>query len=135
MDRLFLDANVLFTAAHNPLGKAAFLIEPPGEAPWRVITSALAVAEALRNIRLKAPQSVVRLQDLARRVALVPQPPPAPVSVALPEKDRPIYAAARAARASHLITGDLRHFGALMNRPAATDGMVVQTVSDYLRGL
>ena len=27
MKRLFLDANVLFTAAHNPSGKAALIIE------------------------------------------------------------------------------------------------------------
>jgi hypothetical protein len=140
VDRLFLDANVLFTAAHNPQGKACFLIAPPGftssaAVPWRAVTSALAIAEAVRNIRLKSPQSSTRLQNLIQRVSVVAQPPPVPLSVALPEKDRPIYAAARAARASHLLTGDLRHFGPLMNRPEHTEGMVIQTVADYLRGL
>jgi len=29
--RLFLDANVLFTAAHNPSGKASFIIDLVGQ--------------------------------------------------------------------------------------------------------
>jgi hypothetical protein len=50
----------------------------------------------------------------------------------LPDKDQPIWAAAHAARATHLLTGDLKDFGPHMNRPAATGGVVIQTVGEYL---
>jgi predicted nucleic acid-binding protein len=51
---LFLDANVLFTAAHNPNGKAALVIELQAKASWTIVTSAYAREEAQRNIRIKA---------------------------------------------------------------------------------
>ena len=50
----------------------------------------------------------------------------------LPESDRLILAAAIACRATHLLTGDLAHFGPLMNRPEATGGVVVLTVAQFL---
>jgi uncharacterized protein len=55
VSRLFLDANVLFTAAHNPHGKAAFLIALAAEGYWEVMTSTLAVEEAQRNLARKYP--------------------------------------------------------------------------------
>ena len=39
MKRLFLDANVLFSAAHNPNGKAALLIELGKAGVWRPLDS------------------------------------------------------------------------------------------------
>ena len=65
---------------------------------------------------------------------MVAQPARAPHALALPEKDQPIWAAAQAARATHLLTGDLRDFGAHMNRPTATAGITIQTVGEYLAG-
>ena len=38
--RLFLDANILFTAAHNPNGKAALVIEIGQSGIWHLVTSA-----------------------------------------------------------------------------------------------
>ena len=38
--RLFLDANILFTAAHNPKGKAALVIELGQAGLWQLVTSA-----------------------------------------------------------------------------------------------
>ncbi len=53
MKRLFLDANVLFTAAHNPEGKAALLIQL-GQLQWlELTTSAYAREEARRNLAKK----------------------------------------------------------------------------------
>ncbi|HUL34808.1 MAG TPA: hypothetical protein VL128_13055 [Candidatus Eisenbacteria bacterium] len=49
----------------------------------------------------------------------------------MPEKDRPILAAAIAARAMHLITGDGRHFGAYFGKRVS--GVVVMTPAEYLR--
>ena len=133
--RLFLDANVLFTAAHNPRGKAAFVLELAAEGHWQAVTSALALDEARRNLARKFPECVERLDPLVAGVERVNAPPGSPCPVDLPEKDRPILAAALRAGASHLLTGDRAHFGPHMNAPEKTGGVVVQTVADFLRSL
>jgi hypothetical protein len=46
VDRLFLDANVLFTAAHNPDGTAAFLFDELAIGDWELISSGFAIKEA-----------------------------------------------------------------------------------------
>ena len=62
--RVFLDANVVFTAAHNPEGKAALLIELGGRGLWEVCSSRLAVEEARRNLARKFPQRLDGLSTL-----------------------------------------------------------------------
>lgn len=139
MHRLFLDANVLFTAAQNPHGKAAFLFahaappdDPPSHARWALLSSGYAIEEARRNIAAKAPAAHVEFDALLPRLAVVAQPAAALTPLALPAKDQPICSAALAARATHLLTGDLRDFGPHMNRPGVTAGIVIQTVAEYL---
>ena len=51
--------------------------------------------------------------------------------VTLPEKDIPILLAAIEARSTHLITGDLRHFGPYFGKTLA--GILVLSPADYLR--
>lgn len=134
MHRLFLDANVLFTAAHNPDGKTAFLFDALDLKRWELLSSAFAIAEAQRNIAAKYPPCAARLETLIAKLVVVAQPVPVAIGIALPEKDRPIYLAALACRATHLLTGDRQHFGRHMNRPQATGGIVIQTVAEYLAG-
>ena len=133
--KLFLDANVLFTAAHNPQGKAALVIELQAMSRWTLATSAYAREEALRNIQKKAPQARSRLDMLLQHVEIVGQVPDLACPDGLAEKDRPIFQAALACGASHLLTGDLRHFGPFMDRPAATRGVLVQTIATFLDSL
>jgi uncharacterized protein len=134
VDRLFLDANVLFTAAHNPGGKAAFLFESLNQKAWQVLASEYVLEEARRNIAMKYPHCMGMLDEQAGRLILVVQPSPVELPIRLPEKDQPVLLAALAARASHLLTGDLQHFGPHMNRSATTAGLLIQTVADYLAG-
>jgi uncharacterized protein len=54
-----------------------------------------------------------------------------PAGVFLPQKDAPILLAAIAARATHLITGDLRHFGPFFGKELA--GIAIYSPADYLR--
>jgi hypothetical protein len=68
-------------------------------------------------------------------VQLVAQPAAPHLLLDLPAKDMPIWAAAHAAKATHLLTGDLKDFGPHMNRPEATGGIVIQTVGACLAGL
>ncbi|MBU2603400.1 MAG: DNA-binding protein [Actinobacteria bacterium] len=133
MKRLFLDANVLFTAAHNPKGKAALVIEEGIHGRWALVTSRLAVDEATHNLRLKYPEVLPRLDPLLATVRVLPHRAPRACPVELPAKDRPILQAALDCRATHLLTGDIAHFGPYMNRPELVDGLVIQTVGDFLR--
>lgn len=142
VDRLFLDANVLFTAAHRPQGKAGFLFEHagkpgalPGDARWVLVSSAHAIEEARRNVALKRPQALPAFEALVRRLSVAPQPASARIGLALPAKDLPIWSAALAARVTHLLTGDIGDFGPHMNRPERTAGVLVQTVAQHLAGL
>jgi hypothetical protein len=130
--RLFLDANVLFTAAHNPEEKAAYLFDALKLRRWELLSSAYAIGEARRNIEAKYPQRTAQLEALVGQLVEVGQPAPARTSLDLPEMDQPIYLAAQSARATHLLTGDMRHFGPHMNRPRTTGGIVIQTVAEYL---
>ena len=97
----------------------------------QLVSSAYAVEEARRN--LAAGPQRQRLASLLANVGTVPQPPPetVPGYPELPEKDRPIIAAAVAARATHLITGDRKHFGPFFGSRAA--GVLVLPPADYLR--
>lgn len=135
MYRLFLDANVMFTAAHNPDGKAAFLFQPAGRRSWALLSSLYAVEEARRNLAEKYPAILAQFEQLARALQLVGQPPVLAESYALVEKDRPILAAALAADATHLLTGDRKDFGHLMNKPGNSGGVVIQTVAEFLASL
>jgi predicted nucleic acid-binding protein len=132
---LFLDANVLFTAAHNPDGKAAFVISQSAPGRWQVLSSDYAIEEARRNLQRKFPDSVADLKRLLADVEIVKSAGKRLHLPALPEKDQPIYATARAAHATHLLTGDIRDFGPYMNAPEKTGGIMVQTVADFLDSL
>lgn len=135
MKRLFLDANVLFTAAHNPAGKAAFVIDLGQAGFWRVATSAYAAEEARRNLARKFPEGLVRLEAMLGAIALMPDSSHASCPEGLVEKDRPIFRVAAGCGADVLLTGDLRDFGFLMNAPEITGGLLIQTVADFLRSV
>ncbi len=128
MHRLFLDANVLFSAAYG--SKGLITLWDLAEAKQCVLlSSAYAVEEARRNLEA---EHQVRLKQLLVHVLIVPQPAvPVTEGLGLPEKDIPIPAAAVGARATHLITGDLRHFGHL--RGKTVDGVLVCLPRDYLK--
>ena len=68
--RLFLDANVLFTAAHNPGCKAALVIDLGKQGQWAIATSAYASEEARRNLEREFPHLPHRLKELLRGIEL-----------------------------------------------------------------
>ena len=136
MKRIFLDANVLFTAAHNPHGKAAILIQLAATDAFKLFTSAYAREEAERNISAKYPGSLSGFKHLLKSITVVPVTnPPADYPEILPAKDAPIFAAAVYCRATHLLTGDIKHFGPLMNQPDLCGGMIVQTVAEFFMSI
>ena len=66
--RLFLDANVIFTAAHNPGGRAAAILDLARQGRSRLVTSQHAVAEARKNVALKHAEALPRLDAALRHV-------------------------------------------------------------------
>ena len=128
MDLVFLDANILFSAAYGSPGLRR-LWDLAAEGHSRLLTSAQAVEEARRN--LDTPDQRRRLTRYVRRVEIVPQPPDGPCPLDLPPEDRLIFLAAAAAHATHLLTGDARHFGAGYGR--RVQGVRVLRPGEYLK--
>jgi predicted nucleic acid-binding protein len=129
--RLFLDANVLFTAAHNPSGKASLALELGTRGHWRMVTSTLAAEEARRNLASKFPDALSRLAQLLRDIKMLPSVSGRVCPIHLPAKDQPIFLTALSCGATHLLTGDMRHFGSFMNDASKTAGMRITTVAAF----
>ena len=128
---MFLDANVLYSAAYRPQSPLRQLWALAETELW---SSGYAVAEALGNLREDRPEQVAHLERLAAALRLyeaLSTSAALPGDVELVAKDRPILQAAIAARATHLLTGDKRHFGSLFGRTVA--GVQILPPSDYFR--
>lgn len=128
MDRLFLDANVLFSAAYRQDAGVRRLWDLPRVT---LLTSEYAVDEARRN--LATGDQLSRLDALLKLVQVEPARTLDPVlrkNIELREKDWPILGGAVAAGATHLITGDLRDFGPFMGQSVL--GVLVLTPARYL---
>ena len=120
--RVFLDANVLFTAAYSPDGLSALLVELGAAGRVTLLTSPLAIVEAERNLEAKRPASLATMRRSLAAVRVVREPAPADVERLTPpelsSKDRPLLAAAIGAHATHFVTGDVADFGRWMGRRA-----------------
>jgi predicted nucleic acid-binding protein len=128
VDRLFLDANVLFSAAWREESGLLRLWDLPDV---KLLTSTYALEVA--RVNLRTPAQRLRLAKLVERVEMISalRPLPLPAGVILPAKDQPILSGAIQAHASHLITGDQEHFGRLFGRKAL--GVTVLPPGEYLR--
>lgn len=128
MDRIFLDANVLYSAAY---------LEDAGlDRFWKLanvelLSSTYAIEEARRNLALDRPSALPRLERLksALRVTNPPQDLTLPVHLNLDPKDQPILAAAIYGKAAYLLTGDARHFGHLYGK--RIEGVMVMRPAQY----
>jgi len=120
--RVFLDANVLFTAAYSPDGLSALLVELGAAGRVTLLTSPLAIVEAERNLEAKRPAALATLRRSLAAVGVVREPAPADAERLTPpelsSKDRPLLAAAIGAHATHFVTGDVADFGRWMDRRA-----------------
>jgi len=118
--KLFLDANVIFSAAHREAGRAQDLVALTTAGLCDLLASMHAIEEARRNLDLKSAEFERRLVQVLARTEVVPEAPAALVAWAqaqgLPLKDAPILAAAVSARADLLVTGDSRDFGHLFGQ-------------------
>ncbi len=130
MDRVFLDANVLFSAAYRIETPLRTLFTMPRA---QLITSAYALEEAKRN--LSSEQRQAELERLCRSVEVVSVLPPQgalSILAKLPENDRPILWAAISVRASHLLSGDFKAFGRFYGQ--TINGVSIMPPAIYLKG-
>ena len=128
MDRLFLDATVLFSAAYR--SKAGLL------RLWQLKDAVLCTSHyASEEARINLIDDVQRqrLAKLLERMEFCDAPErELPHAISLPEKDIPIILAAIEARATHLLTGDVRHFRPYFGKNVG--GVLISLPGEYLRG-
>ncbi len=127
MDRLFLDANVLFSAAYRSDSGLLVL--------WHLKNAVLCTSRyAIEEARLNLEQSEQRrrLEEFAGSLQFFDSfEDKLPRGISLPEKDIPILLGAIAAKANYLLTGDIRHFGAYFGKKV--DGVTILLPREYLR--
>ena len=111
--RVFLDANILFSAAKSD-GAVRALVRVLLDRRDQCWVDAYVVAQARRNLVTKGPQAVQVLDALLGHLQIAPALAGAvdPVELEwLPPKDRPVLAAALRLGCDALVTGDRKHFG------------------------
>jgi uncharacterized protein len=116
--RIFLDANILFSAAKSD-GAVRRLLELLLEAGHECWVDGYVLEEARRNLAAKSAHGPTALEQLLPRLhAASAQRANAALeaTLPLPEKDRPVLAAAILNRCEALVTGDRTHFGKLFGR-------------------
>jgi uncharacterized protein len=115
--RIFLDANILFSAAKTDGSTRELLrlLRTKGHELW---ADGYVLEEARRNL----PEGVRALDAVVTGIR-VAEAHPADAgqrfSAKLPEKDRPVLAAAVRLGCEALVTGDRSHFGALYGKTVA----------------
>ncbi len=125
--RVFLDANILFSAAKSD-GAVRRLLDLLIEAGHECWADGFVVEEARRNLAAKSSGGPAALDRLLSRVQVGPIHAPDPAlegALPLPEKDRPVLAAAIRHRCEALVTGDRTHFGRLYGK--AIHGVTIHT--------
>ena len=120
--RIFLDANILFSAAksNGAIHHLLALLRESGHECW---VDGFVVEEARRNLELKSPEGSAALAGLLARLHVAGVQPlrsqhnsALGATLPLPPKDRPVLAAAIHLRCKALVTGDRKHFGALYGK-------------------
>jgi len=109
VDRVFLDANILFSVAYGSPGLGQ-LRELAQKGQCLLLASGFVIEEARRN--LDHPAQLKRLDNFLAHVQIVLEADASiPCPIDLTEKDRPVLMAAISAKADFLLTGDKEHFG------------------------
>jgi predicted nucleic acid-binding protein len=115
--RIFLDANILFSAAKTA-GAIRQLLALLDKAGHECCADGYVIEEARRNLVAKAPGAVTEFERLVSRMktAGAHRGDALEESLPLPAKDQTVLAAAIRLRCGALVTGDRAHFGELYGR-------------------
>jgi predicted nucleic acid-binding protein len=126
VDRVFLDANILFSASYREDSGLLHLWQLK---ETELVTSHYALAEAQRNV--VNDSQLERLNGLAVNL-LAPLwiQDRLPEGVSIATKDLPILLDAINSQATHLLTGGKQHFGSLYGQ--VIGGVLVLSPAEYL---
>jgi predicted nucleic acid-binding protein len=116
--RIFLDANILFSAA-NPSGSIRQLLTIARTAGHECWADEQVIREAHRNLFMKQRERIPDLEHLLGEIhfaSKLPNVPFPPVAAPLPENDSRVLAAAIANECEAFVTGDQTHFGPLYGK-------------------
>jgi predicted nucleic acid-binding protein len=116
--RIFLDANVLFSAA-NPSGSIRQLLNLVRAAGHECWADEHVIREAHRNLFLKQRERIADFERLLGEIHCAPRLPSVPLQtleMPLPENDRRVLAGAIALECDAFVTGDQTHFGSLYGK-------------------
>ncbi|MDE0221022.1 MAG: PIN domain-containing protein [Spirochaetaceae bacterium] len=132
--RIFLDANVLFSAAQTD-GAVRELINRLRAADHRLMADSYVWEEARRNLVARYPSALPAFDALAKRISIVPLRGGDQDLESLPvgDKDKPVLAAAISLNCQVLITGDRTHFGHLFG--TAVRGVTIHSPALAARSL
>ena len=145
--RIFLDANVLFSAAQTD-GAVRALIARLHESDHRLVADAHVWEEARRNLVARYPSRLSVLDALTSTIAIFPlrggdqdpesqDPEPrtsqGPETLPVDDKDKLVLAAAITLDCRALITGDRTHFGHLFGK--AVQGVAIYSPTLAARSL
>lgn len=111
--RIFLDANSLFSAAKSD-GTVRRILGLLSAAGHECCVNGYVIGEARRNLAAKSPGGEAELERLLKGLndtGVQPFASAADEVQSLPEKDRPVLAAAIRGGCDVLLTGDRAHFG------------------------
>src|SRR5262245_45069571 len=116
--RILLDANILFSAAKSDgaVRKLVALLLEAGHECW---ADGYVIEEARRNLAAKSPAALRDLDVILARLNVAStqaNPAASAATLAIPEKDRPVIAAAIRLKCDALVTGDRSHFGAFYGK-------------------
>jgi predicted nucleic acid-binding protein len=127
-DKLFLDANILFSLAYGSSGLDR-LWQLAKKSHCELIASQYVIEEAKRN--LGQQEHLEKLNGYLSKVSVMAEADPSiPCPIDLPDKDSPVLMAAIAAKADYLLTGDVTHFGKYFGKTIM--GVTISTARDYL---
>lgn len=116
MEKLFLDANVIFSAAYSDTGGSSYIFQLAKKGRLILYSSRLAIKEAERNLRKKADiERVLNLYGLLNEISIKlidinRTKAKEKFSDLVGEKDSPILASAIASKADFFLTLDKKHF-------------------------
>lgn len=113
MIRVFVDANILFSAAYKATSRIKGLWSNES---IRLVASEQVLTEATRNLGKKHPEAVGRLNELVPFLEVTDEKAEIDADLVV-AKDLHVLASAIGSKCDYLVTGDHAHFAHLVNVP------------------
>jgi putative PIN family toxin of toxin-antitoxin system len=136
--RVFLDANVIFSGLHSPLGAPGRILEHYVNGRITAVISQQVLEEVIRTVHKKLPNAASLLKELLTNAPpeIVADPPPRLLQTPAQEfspGDAAVLAAAISSKPDYFVTGD----GDFLRKRAVIEkaGLPILTPAEFLKRL